>query len=191
MVAKYTTLRRRLAYFIVTLSIFASAIVWILQNPPSVLQSRVLSVQSLDEAGNYTRKVNAMLEGIQQIPDTFLIGYGQDEDYYYKYKTALVHNIYILIFLENGGLGFIGFMGILIVAVIRSFKFIRVSRGQNKIIAIGLFSALFTELATMTTNTNMVHRFWWIIILLALATNNLVQVKSKPTVRHLPTKVSV
>lgn len=84
---------------------------------PPVFQQRVLgALQSgdLDQAGTFTERYELILEALEMVENTILLGVGADQYRFFSEMGYAVHNAYLLIWAEGGLFAMIGFVLIIL-----------------------------------------------------------------------------
>lgn len=144
-----------------------STISYFLMNPPEIFSKRVLAADDLSDAGSASMKIELMLESINLIFTEYgLVGMGLGSYPFVSHFLTNVHNLYLLIFVESGILGFIGLIGLLLYIFFNSLKLIKKVETNIKYILLALNSSVFGILISMTTNPHTYSRSVWLLIIL-------------------------
>ena len=161
---------------------------------PDVFKRRVLQgleSGSIEQAGTYEDRVELIIEALEKLDGSLLLGIGADQYREVSYWKAPVHNQYLLVWVEGGTIAIVGWMLILTTIVlvgVRSYQQRIGARGAAIVLAIAL---VFTLIAN--TTPHLYARSWILPVLLAMglvladrATGHNRHWRPKPPQQRLP-----
>jgi O-antigen ligase len=134
---------------------------------PAAFEKRVggaITSGNIAGAGTYTGRILLIEEAWKRVGDHMIVGVGVDQDRIVSRLRAPVHNMYLLIWVEGGGLALLGWLGMMVAFLVTAFGAFRRDR-----LASGLaLSVMGTFLLFSTASPHMYARLWAVPVLLAL-----------------------
>ncbi len=136
---------------------------------PEVFRVRVLQgleSGAFDQVGTYQDRLAIMVEALEALDDSLLLGIGADQYREFSYWKYPVHNQYLLVWVEGGTLAIIGWMLILATIAmvgVRSYQQPIGGQGAALVLSIAIVYALIAN-----TTTHLYARFWILPALLAM-----------------------
>jgi len=134
---------------------------------PSAFEKRVgsaITSGNIAGAGTYTGRILLIEDAWRRVGDHMIVGVGVDQDRIVSRLRAPVHNMYLLIWVEGGGLALLGWLGMIVAFLVTALGTFRHDR-----LASGLaLSVMGTFLLFSTASPHMYARLWAVPVLLAL-----------------------
>lgn len=131
-------------------------------NLPEIFTERIIPIISsgdINEAGSYSNKISLMGDAWKAISENPIIGTGAGKYAEENIHNIVVHNSYLLIWVEGGIFSLLGFLGILLSFVILSFRF-----KNDKIFFATSLSILFVMIFNFLTNVHFYNRYTFIAL---------------------------
>ncbi|ESY74516.1 hypothetical protein X740_31600 [Mesorhizobium sp. LNHC221B00] len=162
--------RRIILLAVSSLGAFFVVVTWGRDFLPPIFQRRVLNaLQSgdIDEAGTFADRMRLIHEAITKADSSSLLGIGADQYRHFSELHAPVHNVYLLIWVEAGLLGLIGFLLMLVAGIIIGMLAARLRQGRISAICTLTTVLLFAALANALPH--LYSRFFVVPLLLGIA----------------------
>ncbi|TPM02691.1 O-antigen ligase family protein [Mesorhizobium sp. B2-3-7] len=162
--------RRIISLAVTSLAAFFIAVTWGRDFLPEVFQHRVLNALQngdLDEAGTFADRMRLIHEAIGKADNNSLLGIGADQYRQVSELHAPVHNTYLLIWVEAGLPGFIGFLLLLVAGITIAILAARSREGKVSAICTATTVLLFAALANALPH--LYSRFFLVPLLLGMA----------------------
>lgn len=162
--------RRIILLTVSSLAIFSIAVTWGQDFLPAVFQHRVLTALqngNIDEAGTFEDRMRLIKEAIGKADNNWLIGIGADQYRQVSAMHAPVHNCFLLIWVEAGLTGFIGFLLLLVAGIMVGMLAARLRKGRIAAICTLATVLLFAALANALPH--IYGRFFVVPLLLGMA----------------------
>ncbi|KQV01525.1 hypothetical protein ASD99_04640 [Mesorhizobium sp. Root695] len=137
---------------------------------PPIFQRRVLNaLQSgdIDEAGTFADRMRLIHEAIGKVDSSSLLGIGADQYRSFSALHAPVHNVYLLIWVEAGLAGLIGFLLMLVAGIVIGMLAARLREGRISAICTLATVLLFAALANALPH--LYSRFFVVPLVLGIA----------------------
>jgi hypothetical protein len=153
-----------------SLATLAIVITWGRDFLPAVFQRRVLNALQngdIDEAGTFADRMRLIREAIGKADNAWLLGIGADQYRNVSVLHAPVHNTYLLIWVEAGLAGLIGFLLLLLAGVVVGMLAGRFRQGRLSAICTLTTVLLFAALANALPH--LYGRFFVVPLLLGIA----------------------
>jgi hypothetical protein len=150
--------------------LFVSLTTWGRDFTPAIFQTRVLGALEsgdIDEAGTFSGRVDLIDEAIGHADDSIFVGIGADSYREVSRYGAPVHNTYLLLWVEAGFFGMLGFITVLIGGLVPGIVAFRRPGGRLDSICALTSVSLFALL--LNAFPHMYGRFFVVPILLAIA----------------------
>lgn len=139
---------------------------------PPVFQQRVLgALQSGDlaQAGTFTSRYELILEGLEMVENSILLGVGADQYRLLSKLGHVVHNAYLLIWAEGGLFAMMGFVLLILAALSIAPGAIR--REGGRLAGICTFSSVSLFALLVNSVPHVYGRFWAVPLFLGVATS--------------------
>jgi O-antigen ligase len=153
-----------------SLATFFIVITWGRDFLPAVFQRRVLNALqngNIDEAGTFADRMRLINEAIGKADNNSLLGIGADQYRLVSELHAPVHNTFLLIWVEAGLPGLIGFLLLLVAGIIVGMLAARLREGRIAAICTLATVLLFAALANALPH--LYGRFFVVPLLLGIA----------------------
>jgi O-antigen ligase len=162
--------RRIILLAVSSTATFLVIVTWGQDFLPPIFQRRVLNaLQSgdIDEAGTFADRMRLIHEAIGKVDSSSLLGIGADQYRYFSALHAPVHNVYLLIWVEAGLAGLIGFLLLLVAGIIIGMLAARLREGRVSAICTLATVLLFAALANALPH--LYSRFFVVPLVLGIA----------------------
>ena len=149
---------------------FFIAVTWGRDFLPAVFQRRVLNALQngdIDEAGTFADRMRLIKEAIGKADNNSLLGIGADQYRQVSELHAPVHNTFLLIWVEAGLPGLIGFLLLLVAGIVVGMLAARLREGRIAAICTLATVLLFAALANALPH--LYGRFFVVPLLLGIA----------------------
>ena len=136
---------------------------------PEVFQQRVLAAfesGDIESAGTFKGRMHLIVEALDQLDGTLLLGFGADQYRERSYWHEPVHNQYLLVWVEGGTIALVGWLLILVSMAfigIRSYQ----HHGGSQAAALALATTIVISIIG-TTSPHLYSRFWMVPLLVAI-----------------------
>ncbi|WP_206534621.1 O-antigen ligase family protein [Mesorhizobium sp. M7D.F.Ca.US.004.03.1.1] len=162
--------RRIILLTVSSLATFFIAVTWGSDFLPPIFQRRVLNALQngdIDEAGTFADRMRLIKEAIGKADSNSLLGIGADQYRWVSELHAPVHNTFLLIWVEAGLPGLIGFLLLLVAGIMVGMLAARVREGRVSAICTLTTVLLFAALANALPH--LYGRFFVVPLLLGIA----------------------
>lgn len=159
-IAKRDALRQRLTTLVILMVVGLPFLFYFIQTPAiyDLIETR-LSYQHYDNHRFMTQKL-----GIDTaILYPFGIGSGQSENFF----PQATHSLYVRVLVENGVLGFISFLLIVVASLLRAFKYFWKGEEDHSALFLIVFCALIGQLFNGFFVDSLHWRHFWILLALS------------------------
>jgi O-antigen ligase len=162
--------RRIILLAVSSLATVFIALTWGRDFLPAVFQRRVLNALEngdLDEAGTFADRMRLIKEAIGKADNNSLLGIGADQYRNVSELHAPVHNTFLLIWVEAGLPGLIGFLLLLLAGIMVGMLAARLREGR--VSAICTLATVFLFAALANALPHLYGRFFVVPLLLGIA----------------------
>ena len=136
---------------------------------PTRFVERVVSLSSIQESDNYATRAELAAHAVKTLSKQPLVGLGQEQHRQYTPSGHSVHVNYLLVFVENGLFGIIGYIGILALLLWKALRLLRAAPLELRPLAAGLAASFLAFLSILCVHTNVHMRYAWAPALLIAA----------------------
>jgi O-antigen ligase len=153
-----------------SLATLSIVITWGQDFLPAIFQRRVLNALqngNIDEAGTFADRMRLIREAIGKADDAWLLGIGADQYRNVSVLHAPVHNTYLLIWVEAGLAGLIGFLLLLLGGIVIGILAAR--RREGRLAAICALTTVLLFAALANALPHLYGRFFVVPLLLGIA----------------------
>jgi O-antigen ligase len=162
--------RRIILLTVSSLATFFIVVTWGRDFLPPIFQRRVLNALQngdIDEAGTFADRMRLIHEAVAKADSSSLLGIGADQYRHFSELHAPVHNVYLLIWVEAGLPGLIGFLLLLVAGII--IGMLAAQRREGRVSAICTLATVLLFAALANALPHLYSRFFVVPLLLAIA----------------------
>ncbi|KFG90450.1 putative membrane protein [Sphingobium herbicidovorans NBRC 16415] len=137
---------------------------------PATFQTRVLSAVNsgdLSSAGTFEGRQELNKEALEMADENLLIGLGADQYRHASRHGLPVHNLYLLLLNEGGGLSLLGYLVLLAVPVLAGIAGYRTRYG--KLVLLTIFTTVVTFANALMAMPHTYGRCWFLFVFLAVS----------------------
>lgn len=137
---------------------------------PATFQARVLSAVNsgdITSAGTFEGRQELNREALQMADENLIIGLGADQYRHVSRYGLPVHNLYLLLLNEGGGVSLLGFILLLTVPILAGIAAYRTQYG--KLVLLTIVTTLLTFANAVMAMPHVYGRCWFLFVFLAVS----------------------